>query len=123
MKNPEKTIVGHSVHDDLKLLLSSFGVDGFKCKVVELKTMFSVLYPAERVGLANMCHRVLGKPICKKYTLTDWERRPLLLNQLHYAAMDAYIVVILYKKMRKMKKMMKMKKVKEIKGVIKIEEQ
>ena len=58
-----------------------------------------MLYPEEKKGLANMCAKVLGKPICKKYTLTDWGRRPLLLNQVHYAAMDAFIVIILLNKM------------------------
>lgn len=64
--------------------------------------MFEVLHPEERKGLANMCDKILGKPICKKYTLTDWGRRPLLLNQIHYAAMDAFIPIILYEKMSKM---------------------
>lgn len=41
----------------------------------------------------------LGKPICKEYTLTDWGRRPLLLNQLHYAAMDAFIVLVVLEKL------------------------
>jgi ribonuclease D len=39
----------------------------------------------------------LGKPICKEYTLTDWDRRPLFRNQLHYAALDAVIVLKIWK--------------------------
>lgn len=46
-----------------------------------------------------MCEMTLGKPICKEYTLTDWGRRPLLLNQLHYAAMDAFIVLVVLEKL------------------------
>lgn len=40
VSNPEKTIVGHTVDDDLNLLLKSFGITEKKCKVIELKTMF-----------------------------------------------------------------------------------
>lgn len=35
----------------------------------------------------------MGKELCKDQTLTNWKRRPLRKNQLHYAALDAHIVV------------------------------
>jgi len=39
---------------------------------------------------------VLLKEVCKKQTLTNWARRPLRKNQLHYAAMDAFCVLKIY---------------------------
>jgi ribonuclease D len=46
--------------------------------------------------LASIAETLLEKGICKEYTLTNWDRRPLLRNQIHYAAMDAFIVLKLW---------------------------
>ena len=32
------------------------------------------------------------------YALTDWSRRPLLKNQIHYAAMNAFILLKINKR-------------------------
>lgn len=45
---------------------------------------------------------ILGKEICKKYTMTNWDRRPLHLCQIHYAAMDAYIILKIWDKLKPM---------------------
>ena len=42
---------------------------------------------------------MLGKEVCKKQTLTNWNRRPLRANQLHYAAMDAFCVLKIHEKL------------------------
>jgi ribonuclease D len=44
---------------------------------------------------------VLGKEICKAQTLTNWKRRPLRKAQLHYAAMDAFVVIKIYERLLK----------------------
>ena len=55
-----------------------------------------------KVGLAAISKVILGKEICKKYCMTNWERRPLDDCQVHYAAMDAYIVLKIWEKMAKL---------------------
>lgn len=67
--------------------------------MIDVKDQFSELFPKEKVGLASICEKILGKPICKEYTLTNWQRRPLNMNQLHYAAMDAFIVLKINEKL------------------------
>ena len=59
--------------------------------------LFKVIYPKERYSnLAFICKTVLKKEICKQQTLSNWSRRPLRENQLHYAAMDAFCLIKIY---------------------------
>ena len=40
-------------------------------------------------GLRELVSQCLGKPLDKKEQLSDWERRPLRLTQIHYAGKNA----------------------------------
>ncbi|TMW60380.1 hypothetical protein Poli38472_000422 [Pythium oligandrum] len=55
---------------------------------------------SQTVSLATLAEQYLGKPLDKRSRLSDWERRPLTRAQLHYAALDAYALVAIYKKMQ-----------------------
>lgn len=43
-------------------------------------------------GLQNLCDRLLGVPVDKSVTRTDWSQRPLSEKQLHYAAEDVRLL-------------------------------
>lgn len=47
--------------------------------------------------------------------MTNWERRPLLKNQIHYAALDAVIVIKIWEKMQEHKDYTKAEKEAEAK--------
>jgi len=54
----------------------------------------------EDLSLRKMAAIVLGKRISKKQQLSNWEKTDLSLAQKRYAATDAWIVFLLYKKLK-----------------------
>ena len=95
LSNSKISIIGHTVQNDINLLAKFFNIHHVKCKVIDIKDQYEKIRDKKnsKVGLAAISKEILGKEICKKYCMTNWQRRPLNLCQIHYAAMDAYIVL------------------------------
>lgn len=80
--------------EDVSLIEKLFSLPKAVCKVIDVKSVLN------SQSLKAISKQILGKQICKKYCLTNWERRPLLKCQKHYAAMDAYIIFRIYQKIK-----------------------
>ncbi|EUD68713.1 hypothetical protein C922_01113 [Plasmodium inui San Antonio 1] len=46
-------------------------------------------------SLNHLCQKILGKNLNKQLQLSNWSRRPLMESQIHYAATDAYVLIVL----------------------------
>jgi ribonuclease D len=47
-------------------------------------------------SLSEVCKIMFKEELCKGEQISNWERRPLRLRQLHYAALDAFILLKIY---------------------------
>ena len=53
------------------------------------------------VGLSHLSKAVLGKPLDKSVRMSDWSKRPLTQRQTHYAALDAWVLVEMMRRLRR----------------------
>jgi superfamily I DNA and/or RNA helicase len=105
-KFENKTFIAYDFSDDY-LKMNSKLSEFFKQKdrLIDLSIMYKNMYPKKKKpGLAKLCLFLLEKTICKFYQCSNWTKRPLTNRQLHYAAMDAYILLELYEALNELKK-------------------
>ena len=104
--------IGYGIVGDLKILIGMFSYMKELVKnAVKLVDLAEVsvpvmnhplvlphLYPAKSKalmerGLSHLVNKTLGRRLNKTFQVSDWERRPLNADQLHYAALDAYCLL------------------------------
>ncbi|MEN2499670.1 MAG: Exonuclease mut-7 [Marteilia pararefringens] len=68
----------------------------------ELKSFINNSTLTSNPSLQKLCQAILGFSLNKTETLSSWLSRPLLDSQIQYAATDAYILVLLYKKLERL---------------------
>jgi len=99
----DKTIVkaGVAIHDDIKSLQKKmlFRPGGF----VELQEKVKE-FGIENFGLRRLPPLLLGFRISKNQQLSNWEASRLSENQMRYAATDAWVSLLIYRKLEHLNK-------------------
>lgn len=96
-----KPLILHGGEYDLRMLRSSFG---FRPQDEIFDTCIAAqLLGYEQIGLVALVERFLDVPLSKKGQKSNWARRPLTPEQLHYATDDTHYLTpladLLYKEL------------------------
>jgi len=93
--------IGHTLVEDLERVNEAITDETAPFTAVsclEVTQVYLQDYRARKAGLASMCQDLLKKPLSKYEQLSNWNKRPLRKAQQHYAGMDAFILLQIYKK-------------------------
>jgi prolyl-tRNA editing enzyme YbaK/EbsC (Cys-tRNA(Pro) deacylase) len=101
-------VLGFGLADDVVRLARSYpgpigDVFGTLPKVLCLQKLaqgdHSGAHTAHPIGLSSLSQNLLGSPLDKRETCSDWNKRPLSFGQKKYAALDARVLLLLFPKL------------------------
>lgn len=104
--NPRVVKLGLSFDGDRNQLLRSYPlVSAFHLPIqsyVDLQQLYLRAFPEEggSGGLAMLTNRFLGVKLCKAEQVSNWARRPLRNSQVHYAALDSMVEILIWDRMK-----------------------
>jgi hypothetical protein len=90
-----KTVLGYSLHNDLKMMKTQTREIVSRQKIIDIEQE-SREDKNRPISLKRVCEKIFNKSLCKAETVTNWERRPLREKQLHYAALDSFILIQIF---------------------------
>jgi len=107
ISNPNIQIVGHTLSADISKLRETQKKNDQEEKgglsmagEMDISKIYRLLYPGKKYSLASICEDILKKPMSKYDQMSNWHNRPLRKAQMHYAALDAVVVLVLFEKLR-----------------------
>ena len=94
-----KMFIGFDFDSDLENLpdkLSKFFRG--KCVIIDIKKIYFIKYMKKCSSFSSVCEEIIGKPLCKYEQCSNWEKRPLRESQFHYAALDALLCCLVFRR-------------------------
>ncbi|CAF1728192.1 unnamed protein product [Brassica napus] len=91
--------LGYNFQCDIKQLALSYG--DLKCfKSYDMLLDIQNVFKEPCGGLSGLTKKILGVGLNKTRRNSDWEQRPLTQNQLEYAALDAAVLIHIFRHVR-----------------------
>lgn len=91
-----KIFLGFGFKADIANLSNEIKNFFLNCKFLDIPEIYKKKFNTPCPNLSELCKKILNKELCKYEQVSNWERRPLRKRQIHYAALDAYILLKIY---------------------------
>lgn len=88
LTNPEQTKILHAAGQDLEVLHQRLGI--LPAPLFDTQIAAALCGIGEQIGYAALVERLFSVQLEKAHSRTDWSRRPLSREQLHYALEDVH---------------------------------
>ncbi|KAL8160100.1 LOW QUALITY PROTEIN: hypothetical protein V2J09_001637 [Rumex salicifolius] len=99
LHSPRILKLGYNFQCDIHQLAQSYS--DLKCfKHYEMLLDVQNVFKEPRGGLSGLAKKILGAGLNKTRRNSDWEQRPLTENQLEYAALDAVVLIHIFRHIR-----------------------
>uniref|UniRef100_A0A5B7B9X1 3'-5' exonuclease domain-containing protein n=1 Tax=Davidia involucrata TaxID=16924 RepID=A0A5B7B9X1_DAVIN len=99
LHSPRILKLGYNFQCDVKQLAHSYGE--LECfKHYEMLLDIQNVFKEPRGGLSGLAEKILGAGLNKTRRNSNWEQRPLSRNQLEYAALDAAVLIHIFRHVR-----------------------
>ncbi|XP_075659869.1 uncharacterized protein LOC142629715 isoform X1 [Castanea sativa] len=96
LQSPSILKLGYNFQCDVKQLAHSYG--DLECfKHFEMLLDVQNVFKEPRGGLSGLAKKILGAGLNKTRRNSNWEQRPLTKNQLEYAALDAVVLIHIFR--------------------------
>lgn len=93
--SPNILKLGYALHNDLEQLFLSYE-DLVSFHFCEATLDLQKLSGSSKGGLSGLAKTVLGGYLDKTRRMSNWDQRPLNHGQLHYAALDAAVLIAIF---------------------------
>ena len=95
-------VLGFDFHSDISTLMRGVPKLTCFCKITKFLDIgkFYTSVTKSQASLSKACEELLGSILCKVECISNWEERPLREAQMHYAALDAHVLLSLFSKLK-----------------------
>ena len=91
--------IGFEFQNDIKKIGVTFKKIVYKNTFIELSTIYTRIKNRKAPELKIITLELFDKVLDKRDQISDWSSRPLLSYQIKYGILDAYVLILIYKKL------------------------
>ena len=96
--------IGFGFYNDNKKIGAFFNNLFYKNTFIELSNVYKDVVNKNAPELKAITLEFFDKELDKRDQISNWSNRPLLKNQINYGILDAYILILIYKKLKEKNK-------------------